>query len=71
VAALEPDRHVVFLLTERTHTANLPTKADPPGVYVNGSPLALVDRKIMADSQHHRATVYRSSRDQAFGTVIR
>lgn len=68
VAALEPDRHVAFLLTERTHTANLPADAHPPAVYVNGNRLALVDRKIMTDSPHHRATVYRFTRDDTFGT---
>jgi len=42
--------------------------ADPPAVYVNGNRLALVDRKIMTDSPHHRATVYRFNRDDTFGT---
>ena len=68
VAALAPDRHVAFLVTERTHTANLPADADPPDLYVNGSRRALVDRHIMTDSPHHRATVYRYTRDDTFGT---
>lgn len=68
VAALEPDRHVAFLLTERIHTANLPLDADPPDLYVSGSPVPLVDRKVMTDSVHHRATVYRFARDDSFGT---
>jgi len=68
VATLEPDRHVAFLLTERTHTANLPGNADPPNVRVNGTPLALLDRRILTDSPHHRATLYRFARDDTFGT---
>jgi cytochrome c-type biogenesis protein len=68
VATLEPDRYVAFLLTERTHTANLPGHADPPDVQVNGSRLTLVDSRVMTDSPHHRATVYRFARDKTFGT---
>ena len=68
VAALAPDRHVAFLVTERTHTANLPADTNPPDLYVNGGRRALVDRKIMTDSPHHRATVYRYTRDDTFGT---
>jgi cytochrome c-type biogenesis protein len=68
VAALEPERHVAFLLTERIHTANLPVDADHPGLAVNGSPMRLVDRKVMTHSPHHRATFYRFARDETFGT---
>jgi len=68
VAALEPERHVAFLLTERLHTANLPVDADPPGLYVNGTAVPLVDRKVMTNSPHHRATFYRFARDDTFGS---
>jgi cytochrome c-type biogenesis protein len=68
VATLEPDRHVAFLLTERIHTANLPVDAPPPGLDVNGSPVRLVDRKVMTNSPHHRATFFRFARDDTFGT---
>jgi len=67
VAALEPDRYVAVLLTERVHTANLPGTADPPDLHVSGSRLPLIDRKVMTDSPHHRATFYRFARDDAFG----
>ncbi len=68
VATLEPDRHVAFLLTERIHTANLPVDAPLPGLDVNGSPVRLVDRKVMTNSPHHRATFFRFARDETFGT---
>jgi cytochrome c-type biogenesis protein len=68
MAALEPDRHVAVLMTERTHTDTLPNNAEAPGLYVGGSRVPLVDRKVMTDSPHHRATVYRFARDDAFGT---
>jgi cytochrome c-type biogenesis protein len=67
VASLAPDRHVAFLLTERTHTTNLPANADPPQVAVNGRALDLTDRQVMTDSLHHRATVFRFARDATFG----
>ena len=62
MAALEPDRHVAVLLTERTHTTSLPQNAAPPELYVAGSRVPLVDSKVMTDSVHHRATFYRFAR---------
>ena len=67
-AALEPDRHVTFLVTEGLHTANLPDDANPPELSINGSPVSLVDRKIVTNSPHHRATFYRFVRDDTFGS---
>jgi cytochrome c-type biogenesis protein len=67
-AALEPERHVAILLTERIHTANLPADSPSPDLYVNGAPVPLIDRKVMTDSPHHRATFYRFARDDTFGT---
>ena len=67
MAALEPDRHVAVLLTERTHTTSLPEHPAPPELSVSGSPVPLVDSKVMTDSVHHRATFYRFARDEAFG----
>jgi cytochrome c-type biogenesis protein len=67
VAALEPDRFVAILLTERTHIANLPGTVDPPDLHVSSSRVPLIDRKVMTDSPHHRATFYRFARDGAFG----
>jgi cytochrome c-type biogenesis protein len=67
VATLQPERHIAVMLTERTHTANLPVNTRPPDLYVSGQHVALVDRKVMTDSVHHRATFYRFARDEAFG----
>lgn len=67
LAALEPDRHVAVLLTERTHTTSLPENAPPPELYVAGSRMPLVDSKVMTDSVHHRATIHRFARDEGFG----
>jgi len=66
-AALEPDSHVAFLLTERTHITSLPDDTPPPELYVGGSRVPLVDSKVMTDSVHHRATIYRFTRDEGFG----
>jgi cytochrome c-type biogenesis protein len=64
---LKPDHYVGVLLSERTHTANLPDVAAPPDLTVNGDVVPLIDRRIVADSPHHRATVYRFARDASFG----
>lgn len=66
-AALEPESHVTFLVTERLHTANLPVDANPPTLTLNSRPVSLVDRRIVANSPHHRATFYRFMRDDTFG----
>jgi cytochrome c-type biogenesis protein len=66
-ADLQPERYVAVLLSERTHTANLPRSAAAPDLHVNGTPVALIDRRMVADSPHHRATVYRFARDDSFG----
>ena len=66
--AFQPEQHVAFLLTERIHTANLPADSPLPDLYVNGAPVPLIDRKVMTDSPHHRATFYRFARDDAFGS---
>jgi cytochrome c-type biogenesis protein len=67
VTALAPEQHVAFLLTERVHTANLPATAEPPDVHLSGNRLPLVDRRIITDSPHHRATFYRFARADGFG----
>jgi cytochrome c-type biogenesis protein len=66
-AALEPEQHVAFLLTERLHTANLPVDVEAPDLYVSGTSVPLVDRRVMTNSPHHRATFYRFARDDTFG----
>jgi cytochrome c-type biogenesis protein len=67
VADLQPDRHIAFLLTEQTHTINLPGNTAPPEVSVNGRRVPLVDARPMTGSVHHRATLYRYARDESFG----
>ena len=67
VAQLQPDRYVAVLMTERSHTANLPAKVEAPELRVNGSDVVLVDRKLITDSVHHRATALRFARDDSFG----
>jgi cytochrome c-type biogenesis protein len=66
-ADLDPDRYVAVLLSERIHSANLPGGAATPALHVSGTPMPLIDRRTVADSPHHRATVYRFSRDDSFG----
>ncbi|MBI2185849.1 MAG: sulfite exporter TauE/SafE family protein [Acidobacteria bacterium] len=65
---LNADEYVAVLLSERLHTANLPDVAVPADLRVNGAPVPLIDRRTVADSPHHRATVYRFARDASFGT---
>jgi cytochrome c biogenesis protein CcdA len=67
VAQLQPDRYVTVLLNERTHTTSLPPRATTPELHVNGSVVPLVDRKLITDSVHHRATALQFARDEAFG----
>jgi cytochrome c-type biogenesis protein len=66
-ADLRPDQYIAVLLSERIHTTNLPAAAATPALAVNGTVVPLLDRLSVADSPHHRATVYRFARDEAFG----
>jgi len=63
----EDQQHIAMLVTERTHTANLPAVSPLPALFVSGSPRALVDTRVITDSVHHRATTYRFARDTDFG----
>jgi cytochrome c-type biogenesis protein len=67
-ADVQPDEYVAVLLSERIHTANLPEAAAMPALLINGAPVPLLDRRRVADSPHHRATVYRFAREESFGT---
>jgi len=63
---LKPDQYVALLVSERIHTANLPGDVAAPALHVNGAPVPLIDRQLVADSPHHRATVYRFARGDSF-----
>ena len=63
----EDTEHVAILLMERLHTANLPSTAQPPQLFVSGAAVPLQNSKVVTDSVHHRATSYRFARDEAFG----
>ncbi len=65
---LQPTTYVALLLSERIHTANLRGAAATPALHVNGAPAKLIDWRMVADSPHHRATVYRFARDDSFDT---
>ncbi|MGE3842851.1 MAG: cytochrome c biogenesis protein CcdA [Vicinamibacterales bacterium] len=60
--ALRPDEYAAFLLTERTHTATLPQRPIEPALVVDGRAMARLDARIVTDSVHHRATIYRFAR---------
>lgn len=62
VHELEPDRYLTILMTERLHVGELPTDVAPPELQISDRPLPLVDRRIIADSPHHRVTAYRFTR---------
>jgi cytochrome c-type biogenesis protein len=63
----EEEQYIAVLVTERTHTANLPATSPSPALFVSGSPRDLVEARVITDSVHHRATSYRFARDAAFG----
>ena len=65
---LKPSQYVAVLLSERLHTADLPDTVVSADLRVNGAVVPLIDRRTVADSPHHRATVYRFARDASFGT---
>jgi cytochrome c-type biogenesis protein len=67
-ADLDRDAHVAMLLSERTHTSDLSRASVTPVLEINGAPVRLLDRRTVADSPHHRATVYRFARSDSFGT---
>ncbi len=60
--------HVAILLTEQLHTANLPERPPAPELLVSGTPISLVNAKVVTDSVHHRITSYRFARDESFGS---
>lgn len=66
-STLQPDQYIAILLSERTHTAGLPDVAVTPGLYLNDAPVPLIGRRLIVDSPHHRAIVYRFVRDDSFG----
>lgn len=68
MAELEPDQYVAVLLTEAVRTGNLPGAAEPPDLYLGGSPLPLIDSTVTTDLPRQRATFYRFARDDASGT---
>ena len=68
MAELEPDDYVAVLLTEAVRTGNLPGTAEPPDLYLGGSPLPLIDSTVTTDLPRQRATFYRFARDDASDT---
>ena len=64
--APDDEQHVALVVTERTHTTNLPP-AQEPELFVSGTRFALLDSKVITDSVHHRATSYRYVREAGFG----
>ena len=63
IQELEPDRYLTILMTERLHIGDLPAHVASPELQISDRPLPLVDRRIIADSPHHRVTAYRFTRD--------
>lgn len=66
---LDRDTYVAMLLSERTHTSDLSSAAVTPVLQINGAPVRLLDQRMVADSPHHRATLYRFARSDSFGTA--
>lgn len=67
MAELEPGQYVAVLLTEVVQTGTLPGPAEPPDLYLGGSPLPLIDSTVTTDLPRQRATFYRFARDDASG----
>jgi len=65
-ARLQPKDYIVILATERLHTANLPPLGPPLGLTVNGGERRYVDRIVVTESPHHRATAYRFQKPTGF-----
>jgi len=61
LSALRPDEYATFLVTERTHTSTLPEPVRPV-LIIDGRPAVRLDSKVVTDSVHHRATIYRFAR---------
>jgi cytochrome c-type biogenesis protein len=64
---LDDQQHVAVLVSERTHTADLPRAPTAPALFVSGTEFALKDSRVVTDSVHHRATSYRFVRSASFG----
>lgn len=66
-----PDRFAVFYLFEDIHLGELPRSAPSVSLRLeNGTQLAPVDREVLTDSYHHRATLFRFPKADASGTPL-
>ncbi len=57
VGKYQPNRYLVFVVTESTHTERLPSSLPSASLVVDGAQYAPINREGPAVSEHHRTTV--------------
>lgn len=69
-ARFAPSQYLVFVQTETSHVRSLPVNPSQPQLRVAGRAYAPADHEVLADSTHHRTTVWRFNRTDARGEAV-
>lgn len=70
VGKYQPNRYLVFVVTEATHTERLPEALPEATLRIDGVPHALVNREGPDFAEHHRTTVFQFSMRDAQGKAF-
>lgn len=69
-AQYQPEKYLVFIINESTHTVDLPLQIPEVQMLVDGVPYTAVDAEGPMDTEHHRSTTVRFERLAPDGTPI-
>ena len=70
VGKYQPNRYLVFVVTESTHTERLPDALPAVTLLVNGVSHAPINREGPGFAEHHRSTVYQFARSDSAGKPL-
>lgn len=70
VAAYQPNRYLVFVVNETTHTERLPQTLPTATLLVDGVEYAPIHREGPSFAEHHRTTVYQFPHSDARGRPL-
>ncbi|MBI1984136.1 MAG: cytochrome c biogenesis protein CcdA [Acidobacteria bacterium] len=70
VGKYQPNRYLVFVVTETTHTNRLPDALPSATLLVDGTEYAPISREGPGFAEHHRTTVYRFPLSDARGRPL-
>lgn len=70
VGKYQPNRYLVFVVTESTHTERLPDTLPAATLLVDGVAYAPINREGPGFAEHHRSTVYQFARSDEQGKPL-